>query len=100
MFGCRSPGLVHYVWILAALVPNGIQSGGKFTLRPSLAFSGVYNTAERSSSVRQPNCGVVGMELRNFRSSSFSTDGATYIPMAAITLGKCPHPGFYVRPME
>jgi len=32
-----------------------------------------------------------GMELRNFRSSSFSTDGATYIPWAVITLGVGPH---------
>jgi len=37
-------------------------------------------------------CGVVqGMELRNFCSSSFSTQGATYIPRAAITLGIGPH---------
>jgi len=37
-------------------------------------------------------CGVVqGMELRNLRSSSFSTEGATYIPRAAITLGIGPH---------
>jgi len=28
------------------------------------------------------------MELQNFRSSSFSTDGAIYIPKAAITLGE------------
>jgi len=27
------------------------------------------------------------MELQNFRSSSFSTEGAIYIPKAAITLG-------------
>jgi len=33
-------------------------------------------------------CGVVqGMELRNFRSSSFSTEGATYTTMAVVTLG-------------
>jgi len=37
-------------------------------------------------------CGMVqGMELWNFRSSSFSTEGATYIPRAAITLGTGPH---------
>jgi len=33
---------------------------------------------------------VQGME-RTFRSSSFSTQGATYIPTAATTLGKGPH---------
>ena len=37
-------------------------------------------------------CGVVqGMDLRNLRSSPFSTEGATYIPRAAITLGIGPH---------
>ena len=30
---------------------------------------------------------VQGMELQSFRSSSFSTEGATYIPRAAITFG-------------
>jgi len=37
-------------------------------------------------------CGVVqGIELRNFRSSSLSTEGATYISIAAITLDIGPH---------
>ena len=37
-------------------------------------------------------CGMVqGIELRNFRSSAFSTEGAIYIPKAAITLGIGPH---------
>ena len=36
-------------------------------------------------------CGMVqGMELWKFRSSSFSTEDANYIPRAAITLGKGP----------
>jgi len=40
-------------------------------------------------------CGVVqGMELRNCRSSSFSTEGATYIPRAAITFGIGPHSSY------
>jgi len=40
-------------------------------------------------------CDVVqGMELRNIRSSSFSTEGATYIPRAAITLGIGPHSSY------
>jgi len=40
--------------------PNGILPGAKFTLRPCLAFSYIDSvTARRSSSGRQPNCGVV-----------------------------------------
>jgi len=40
-------------------------------------------------------CGMVqGMDLWNFRSSSFSTEDATYIPRAAITLGIGPHSSF------
>ena len=55
-----------------AFAPDGILSGAKLTLRPSLAFSYIGSipvlTARHSSSGRQPNCGVVrGMELRNFR---------------------------------
>jgi len=58
---------------LGAVAPNGILPGVKFTLGPSL-------------------CGVVqGMELRNFRSSLFSTEGAIYNPRAAITFGMDPH---------
>jgi len=41
-------------------------------------------------------CGVAqGMELRNFRCSSFSTEGTTYIPREAITLSIGPHYSFY-----
>ena len=40
-------------------------------------------------------CGmVIGMELQNFCSSSFSTHGATYIPRAAMTLGIGLHSSF------
>jgi len=35
------------------------------------------------------------MELRNFRSSSFLTEGATYTPMTTITLGIGPHSSCY-----
>jgi len=35
------------------------------------------------------------MELRKFRCSSFSTEGITYIPKAAITLGIGPHFSYY-----
>jgi len=83
-----SLALVHYIYILGALAPNGILPGAKFTLRPSLAFSYI-GTTQHSSSGRQPNfgaCTVQGMELQNFRSSSCSTEGATCIPRAAIRL--------------
>jgi len=92
-----SPGLVHYIYTsLGALDPNGILPRAKFTLRPSLAFSYIGSIAERhSSSGCQPNCGMVqGMELWNVRSSSFSTEGATYIPSASITLVIGPHSSF------
>jgi len=51
-----SPGLVHYIYILGALAPNGILPGAKFTLRPSLAFSYIDRvTSRHSSSGHQPN---------------------------------------------
>jgi len=51
-----SPGLVHYVYILRALAPNGILPGAKFTLHPSLAFSYIFIvTARHLTSGHQPN---------------------------------------------
>jgi len=42
-------------------------------------------------------CGMVqGMELWNFCFSSFSTEGTTYIPRAAIMLGIGPHSSYYL----
>jgi len=98
---------------------NGILPGAKFTLRPSLAFysvpemtynvfSGTLNPTHFTSlhlrsilaALLHGNravasatlCGMVqGKKLRNFRSSSLSTEGATYISSAAITLGIGPH---------
>jgi len=81
---------VHFCHLLSL---SGFLPAVIFSLRPTLAFSctGIV-TAWNLSSGREPNCGVVqGMELRNFRSFSFSTEGATYIPRAAITLGIGPH---------
>jgi len=79
--------------------PNGILPGAKFTLRPSLVFSHIGSiTAQHSSSGLKSAklCGVVQeKELRNFCSSSFSTEGTTYIPKAAITLGIGPHSSCY-----
>jgi len=51
-------GLVHYTHgtLFRTLAPNGILSGAKFTLRPSLAFSYIGSVnAQHSSSGRQPN---------------------------------------------
>jgi len=51
-----SPGLVHYMYILGLLPPNGILPAAIFTLRPSLAFSYIGSvTARHSSSGIQPN---------------------------------------------
>ena len=61
---------------------NGILPGAKFTLRPSIAFSCIGSvTARQSRSWRQPNFAACynflqGIELTNFRSSSFSRPGA------------------------
>jgi len=73
------------------LALNGILPRAKFTLRPNFAFRYIGSaTARQWASVKL--CGMVqGMELRNFRSSSFSTEGATYILRAAITLGVDTH---------
>jgi len=43
-------------------------------------------------------CGMVqGMELWNLHSSSFSTEGTTYMPRASITLGIGPHSSYNNR---
>ena len=88
---------VYRFWGL--LSRKGILPGAKFTLRPSLALTYIGSvTARHSSSGRETKlCGVVhGMELRNLRSSEFSTEGAIYIPRAAITLGIGPHSSFII----
>jgi len=62
---------------------------------PSLALSYIdwqrcCTALEQSASAKL--CGMVqGLELQNFRSLSFSTEGVTYIPRAAITLGIVPY---------
>jgi len=78
---------IYTFW--GALASNGILPGAKFTLRPSLAFFYIGSiTAWHSSSGRQPSFAMWShMELQNFRSSWFLTEGTTYIPRAAITLG-------------
>jgi len=70
----------------------GILPGAKFTLRPSLAFSYIVCvtavTAQHSRSARKPNFAAWYQEW-NYGTFAprLSTEGATYIPRAAITLG-------------
>ena len=89
-----SPGLAHYMYIY----------GGSYPLRE---FCQVQNSpcvqvlrfpiltalcTAREQWALAKLCGMVqGMELRNTRSSSFLTEGATHIPRATITLGIDPH---------
>jgi len=89
---------IYTFWGL--LPPNRILSGAKFTLQNSLcvqvlrsAILAVLLHGTRAVGVSQTlrRGSLQGMELRNFRSSSFSTKGATYIPRAAVTLGIGPH---------
>jgi len=82
-----------YIHFGGFLPHNGILPGAKFTLRGS-PYRQRYCTALKQWATAEI-CGVVqGMELRNCRLSSFSTEGATYIPKAAVTLGICPHSSF------
>ena len=78
-----SPGLVHYTLYIhfRGLLPgNGILSGAKFTLRPSLALSYIGSvTARHSSSGR-----LCGVEQR----------APPIFGRAAITLGIGPHSSF------
>ena len=96
---CSAVSLAGILIFLGLLPPNGIQPSAKFTLRPSLAFSYFGSvTARHSSCGREPNCDVVqGMELRNFRSWSFSTEGVACIRRAVITLGIGPHSSLFIK---
>jgi len=86
-----SPGVVglHYIYIFG----DGILSGAKFTMRPSLAFSyrplGLLAASLHGTPTSAELCGVVqGMELTgNFRTQRASPIFA----WAAITLGIGPH---------
>jgi len=85
-----SAGLVYYIYILGALAPyrNSARCKIQFTSKSCvLLFWQRYCTAlEQWASAKL--CGMVdGMELWNFCCSSFSTEGATYILRAAMTLG-------------
>jgi len=72
--------------------PNGILPGAKFTATKScvLLFWQRCCTALEQWVSAKLCCMVQGMKLWNF-CSSFSTEGATCIPTAAITFGIGPH---------
>jgi len=86
-----SPGLVHYMYSFGGSCPltefcqvqnsfciQVLHSQSVLTALPHGTWAvGVSQTLWRGT--------------RNCRSSSFSTEGATYIPRAAITLGIGPH---------
>jgi len=88
-------GALHiHFWGL--MPPNGILPRAKFTLHPSLAFSYIGSVTARHLSawavgVTKLCTMIEGLELRNIHSSSFSTEGTTYILRAAIMLGIDPH---------
>jgi len=88
MFGCLLGWYAIYTFS-GLLQPSRILPGAKFILRPKsciLQFWQRYCTALEQWTLAKL-CGMVqGIELWNFRSSSFSTEGATYIPRVAITL--------------
>jgi len=94
----QSPALVHYIYIFRGSCPlmefcqvqNSLESKSSCIL----LFWQHYCTALKQWPSAKL-CGLIqGMELRNFCSSSFSTEGATYIPRVATTLGIGPHSSF------
>ena len=89
-----------YILFQGLLPPNGILPGAKFTwvqvfLHSSfLLYWQCYCTALKQWPSAKL-CGLIqGMELQDFCSSSFSTEGATYITRVATTLGIGPHSSF------
>jgi len=87
-------GMVYYIYIFGGSCPLRNPARCKIHFASKccvLLFWQRYCTAlEQWASAKL--CGMVqGMELWNCRSSSFSTEGATYIPRAAVTLGIGPH---------
>jgi len=78
---------MHFWGKKGLLPPNGILSGAKFTLRPSLAFSYIGSvTARHSSSGRQPNFAAL---CKEWNYGTF-TEGATYIRLGGHYVGHRP----------
>ena len=86
-----SSGLVHYIYIFggSCLLTELCQVQNSLCVQVlRLPILAALMHATHSSSGRQPNFAtwyIQGMELRNFRFWSFSTEDATYIPRAAIS---------------
>jgi len=72
-----------------ALAPNGILTGAKFTLRPSLVFSTASVTARHSSSGRQPNFVACQAWYKEWNYGTFA-DGAIYIRLGGHHVGHRP----------
>jgi len=90
-----SPGLVHYIYIyiLGGSCPLTEFCQVQNSLCGQVSRSPVLTALLHGTGTL---CGVVqGMESRNFRSSSFWTEGATYIPRAAITFDIVPHSSLF-----
>ena len=86
---CPCPGLLHYIHFRGLLPPNGIFQ--VHNLCPHLVLSYIGSvTAWHSSSGHQPNFAAWYKEC-NY---GMVTEGATYIRLAAITLGIGPHSSF------
>jgi len=91
---------LHDVWytiyaFVGALAPNRVLPGAKFTLCPSLTFSYIGTvTARHLSSWHQPNFAAW---YKEWNYGTFTTEGATYIPRAAITLGIRPHSSILMK---
>jgi len=76
-----------YIYILGAFAPDGILSGAKFTLRPSLGFSYLGSvTARHSNSRRKPNFAA---RYKEWNYATFA-DGATYIRLGGHHVGHRP----------
>jgi len=86
MFG-RLLGWYRIYSFLGTLAPDGMLSGAKFTLRPSLAFSYICSvTARHSSSGHQPN---VAEWYKEWNYRTFAA-GATYSRLGGHHFGHRP----------
>ena len=92
------PAMVHYIYTFGGSCPVRefcqVQSSLCVQVLRSPILAALLHST-RVVGVSQTCRVVQGMELRNFRSSSFSTEGAVYIPRAAITLGVGPHSSLF-----
>jgi len=84
---------IYYIHFRGFLPPDGILSGIKFTLCPSLAFSYIGSvTARHSSSGRQPNFAA---SFKEWNYGIFA-EGATYIRLGGHHVGHRPHSSVFL----